>query len=646
MAPKNLDVITLGRTSVDLYGQQVGGRLEDMASFAKYLGGCPANIAIGTAKLGLRSGIITRVGQDHMGRFLQEEFARFGVNLNGISVDRDRLTALVLLGIRDRQTFPLIFYREDCADMALQCEDIDPDFVASASALLVTGTHLSTPTVFDASAFAISCAKNANRKVILDIDYRPVLWGLTSKDAGEDRFVANSEVTGRLQKIAQECDLIVGTEEEFHILGGTTETLQAIQNVRHLTGAELVLKLGPNGCVVFPASVPNNIHDGIRGPGFEVDVFNVLGAGDGFLSGYLSGWLRNLPIPECCRRANACGAIVVSRHGCAPAMPTQDELDRFLSLGKQYRQDIENGRLDHVHWATTRRSTRPSVFAFAFDHRTQMTDMAEDCGKSPEIIAQAKQLAYRAFKRVAHDDSRFGMLLDPRFAQDALSEITGTNHWIGRPIEYPGSRPLRFEGDADVGMELATWPVNQVVKCLLFYHPNDPALLCAQQDAQILRLFDACRKTGRELLLEIIASKNGPIGDTTIASVLTRMYDIGVFPDWWKLEPARTETEWKNTTRVIETRDPYCRGIVLLGLSKPCDEMVASFEAAAHFPLIKGFAVGRSIFDAPLRAWMRDEISDLDAIDQMATNFKRLVDGWQHAQGKIEHGAALQGAPQ
>ena len=128
---RSLELITMGRASVDLYGEQVGGRLEDMGSFAKYIGGSPTNTAVGAARLGLRAGLLTRVGNDHMGRFIREQLVREGVDVTGVLTDPDRLTALVILGIRDPDTFPLIFYREDCADMALNVEDVD-----SASCIL------------------------------------------------------------------------------------------------------------------------------------------------------------------------------------------------------------------------------------------------------------------------------------------------------------------------------------------------------------------------------------------------------------------------------------------------------------------------------------------------------------------------------
>ena len=140
-----LDVIAIGRCSVDLYGQQIGSRLEDIATFAKSVGGSPANMAIGAARLGLKSALITRVGDEQMGRFICEQMRREGVALEGIKTDPQRLTALVLLAVEDEGVSPHIFYRTDCADMALAEDDIDEAFIASAGAVVVTGTHFSRP---------------------------------------------------------------------------------------------------------------------------------------------------------------------------------------------------------------------------------------------------------------------------------------------------------------------------------------------------------------------------------------------------------------------------------------------------------------------------------------------------------------------
>ncbi|HET7411953.1 MAG TPA: 5-dehydro-2-deoxygluconokinase, partial [Pararhizobium sp.] len=301
-----LDVITIGRSSVDLYGQQVGGRLEDMASFAKYIGGSPTNIAAGAARLGLRSAVITRVGDEHMGRFIREQLEREGVDTRGVVTDPERLTALVILGIRDREQFPLIFYRENCADMALCEDDIDPAFIAEAGAVCVTGTHLSHPRTEAAVLKALRLARENGARTALDIDYRPNLWGLAGHGAGESRFIESGRVTEKLQSTLHLFDLIVGTEEEFHIAGGSTDTLEALRAVRGVTGATLVCKRGPMGAVAFTGEIPDDLDEGQSGPGFPIEVFNVLGAGDGFMSGLLTGWLTGKGWPTALTYANAC----------------------------------------------------------------------------------------------------------------------------------------------------------------------------------------------------------------------------------------------------------------------------------------------------------------------------------------------------
>src|SRR5271166_3721530 len=312
-----LDLITIGRSSVDLYGVQVGGRLEDMATFSKAVGGCPTNIAIGTARLGLKSGLVTRVGDEHMGRFIREQCAREGVDVAGIHTDPVRLTSLVLLGIRDEKTFPLIFYRDNCADGALDESDIDPDYVESARAILVSGTHFARPAAAAAQWKAMRLAREAGRKVVFDVDYRPNLWGLAGHGAGEERYIKSEEVTRRLRGILPQCDLIVGTEEEMMIAGGADDTLAALKSVRAVSQATLVLKRGAMGCVVFPGAIPASLEEGIKGPGFPVEVYNVLGAGDAFMSGFLRGWLRGEPLETCCAYANANGAFAVSRLLCS-----------------------------------------------------------------------------------------------------------------------------------------------------------------------------------------------------------------------------------------------------------------------------------------------------------------------------------------
>ncbi len=399
-SPRPLDVVCIGRSSVDLYGEQVGGRLEEMASFAKYVGGCPTNIAVGAARLGLKSGLITRVGDEHMGRFLREQLEREGVDTRFVITDPERLTALVVLGIRDEHSFPLIFYRENCADAALSEADVDEDYIAAARAVVVTGTHFSRANLDAASRRAMALARRHGARVIFDIDYRPVLWGLTGHGAGEERFVADDRVTAHLQSIVPGCDVVVGTEEEIHIAGGTTDTLAAVRRLRELAPAALiVVKRGPMGCTAFPGEIPEDLERGVHGPGFPVAVYNVLGAGDAFMSGFLRGYLRGLPLAESLRFANACGAFAVSRHGCAPAVPSWTELEWFLRHGSGERELRKDRRLEHLHWATTRARRWPQLLAFAADHRRQFEELAARSGRDREDIGRFKDLALEAAAR-------------------------------------------------------------------------------------------------------------------------------------------------------------------------------------------------------------------------------------------------------
>ncbi|WP_122449147.1 bifunctional 5-dehydro-2-deoxygluconokinase/5-dehydro-2-deoxyphosphogluconate aldolase, partial [Pseudomonas viridiflava] len=373
---RQLDLICLGRLGVDLYAQQVGARLEDVSSFAKYLGGSSANIAFGTARLGLKSAMLSRVGDDHMGRFLVESLAREGCDVSAIKRDPERLTAMVLLGLKDRETFPLVFYRENCADMALRAEDIDEGQIASSKALLITGTHFSTDQVFKASIQALDYAEKHQVHRVLDIDYRPVLWGLAGKADGETRFVADQNVSQHVQRILPRFDLIVGTEEEFLIAGGATDLLSALRTVREHTAATLVVKLGPQGCTVIHGAIPARLEDGAIYPGVRVEVLNVLGAGDAFMSGFLSGWLKDASDERCCQLANACGGLVVSRHACAPAMPTPAELDYLFNSQEPITRPDQDIGLQRLHQVSIPRKQWKQLFIFAFDHRGQLVELA------------------------------------------------------------------------------------------------------------------------------------------------------------------------------------------------------------------------------------------------------------------------------
>ncbi|MGR3418735.1 PfkB family carbohydrate kinase, partial [Paracoccus sp. (in: a-proteobacteria)] len=424
-------------------------------------------------------------------------------------------------------------------------------------------------------------------------------------------------------------DLIVGTEEEFHIAGGSTDTIQALRAVRKVSGATLVCKRGPMGASAFVGDIPDSLDDGQTGPGFPIEVFNVLGAGDGFMSGLLKGWLDGEDWPTALKYANACGAFAVSRHGCTPAYPSWEELQFFFERGI-VRPDLRNDvDLEQVHWATNRAGDWTSVKTFAFDHRVQLEEME---GYTLEKGSAFKELCLDAALRVQDGRPGFGILCDNRIGRSALHKASGTGLWIGRPTELPGSRPIEFEpelGD-DLG-GLREWAKENVVKLLVFCHPDDDEKTAGMQVARVKRLFTAARRNNLEFLLEIIPSKVGPVDDETSATLIQTFYDAGVYPDWWKLEPFRTRSAWHNAVDAIERNDPRTRGIVVLGLDAPEAELAESFRLAASFPLVRGFAVGRTVFGQVARDWMAGRIVDADAVATMADNYTRLCRIWDNA---------------
>ncbi len=211
------------------------------------------------------------------------------------------------------------------------------------------------------------------------------------------------------------------------------------------------------------APIPDDLEKGIVGKGFPIEVYNVLGAGDAFMSGLLRGWLGGESWETAATWANACGAFAVSRLLCAPEIPTFEELQYLPRRTAAPHRALRNdAALNHVHWATTRRTGEiPLLMALAIDHRSQFEEMADEAGAPRERIAAFKVLAVKAAARVADGRPGYGMLIDEKYGRSALFEAAKHRFdWIGRPVELPGSRPLRFEFGQDIGSRLVEWPVD------------------------------------------------------------------------------------------------------------------------------------------------------------------------------------------
>ncbi|QIN84343.1 5-dehydro-2-deoxygluconokinase [Rubrobacter tropicus] len=623
------DLVCIGRTSVDLYAEQDGSKLEDVQSFRKYVGGSATNIAVGTARLGVRSAMLTRVGDEQMGRFVRKTLAENGVDTSQVRPDPEKLTPYVLLAVRAIDDFPRLFAYGDAADLAIEEEDVDPEFIASSKALLITGTPLSRPGARAASVKAVEAARRGGTQVVFDLDYRPVFWGVAPHEQGGEMFVASEEVTEVYRSALPDCDLVVGTEEEVRIAGGSTDTREALLNIRGLSGATIVLKVGAMGAIVFPGDIPDDVENGVRVPGFPVEVFNSVGAGDAFMSGFLSGWLREEPLEECLRLGNACGAIVVSRHGCSPAMATTEELEYFLALDEKPRRLRDDGWLEHLHRATTRNDPE-ELRILAVDHRWQLEELADELGVERGRLRELKVLLGRAFRRVAGDDEAAGVLIDDVYGGEALEELTGSGAWISRAVEVAKSRPVEFVGGPNVAATLRAWPEEHVVKCNLYMHPGDDGEIQKVQEERVLQLYDACLVNDRRLLLEVQPAPGTSYDGESVAGLIGRFYEIGVRPEWWKIPPNPDPAVWARIGSVVREHDPYCAGLLVLGQAMEEEKLAESFAAAASEPLCRGFAIGRSIYGEPARRWLAGEMDDEGLMSSVAERYGRMNALWQN----------------
>ena len=313
-------------------------------------------------------------------------------------------------------------------------------------------------------------------------------------------------------------------------------------------------------------------------------------------------------------------------------MPSLQELNYYLDHIKEIKRPDLDKTLNLIHRVTTARKSWKELFIFAFDHRKQLEEMANSAGRSQSDISTLKQLFVKAVIEITEENSlsgKVGVLIDDTYGQEALNHATGRNWWIARPVELPGSRPLEFEHGENIGQLITTWPKEHIVKCLLFYHPDDETSLRQDQEKHVRQLYEACLMSGHELLLEIISPAHLPDDETAIPRAIERFYQLEIFPDWWKLKPPG-QSSWQKINHVIKTKAVNRPGIVLLGLDRPEDELAKGFEDAKGNELCHGFAIGRTIFSKPASDWLSKRISDEILIQNVKDNYLKMIRIWKN----------------
>lgn len=328
---QNYDILAIGRSSIDLYSNDVGIPFPEIKSFGAFVGGCPTNISVGTRRLGLRSALLTAIGDDPVGEFLLKFLNDERVETKFIVKKQDYRTSAVVLGIEPPDKFPLIYYRDNCADIELTIDDVIASPLATSRAVLISGTGLSKEPSRSATLYAAEHAKSIERQVFLDLDFRADQW--------HDPRAYGINIRSVLRNI----DIAIGTEEEIKAASLTDVSQVSVEdsqisnpNIEGDLNAAIanILIAGPKALVVKRGSDGADIclKDGkvIHAPPFPVQIYNTLGAGDAFASGFIYGNLNGWDWKKSARLGNATGAIVVTRHGCANFMPTMDEVEVFV----------------------------------------------------------------------------------------------------------------------------------------------------------------------------------------------------------------------------------------------------------------------------------------------------------------------------
>lgn len=333
-AERTYDTLHMGRSSIDLYSNDIGSPFADITSFAAYVGGSPTNVSVGGRRLGLKTALLTGLGEDPVGEFILTFLEKEGVETRFISRKPGRRSSAVVLGIEPPDSFPLVYYRDNCADIALTIDDVLDAPLADSKVFQFAGTNLSLEPSCSATLFAAELARQAGTKVVLDIDFRPDQW----HDPRAFGVVVRSAV--RL------ADIVIGTEDEINAAmlmdvshmertDSVSDTQvrgdvdRAIRTMLTMGPEALLQKKGRSGVCIHLVDQQGTIEK-IDAPGYPVDVANILGAGDAFDAGFLYGYVKGMGWYKSARMGNACGAIVVTKHGCANFMPTHEEVMAFV----------------------------------------------------------------------------------------------------------------------------------------------------------------------------------------------------------------------------------------------------------------------------------------------------------------------------
>ncbi|WP_297987902.1 5-dehydro-2-deoxygluconokinase [Anoxybacillus sp.] len=321
-AQKPLDFIAIGRLCIDLNANEINRPMEETVTFTKYVGGSPANITIGMSRLGMKTGFIGRVADDQMGRFIVNYLKKNNIDTSNVVTDQSgSVTGLAFTEIKSPTDCSILMYRDNVADLKLEPKDVREDYMKQAKVLLISGTALAKSPSREAIFLALEYARKHHVVVFFDLDYRPYTWN------------SSEETAIYYNLVAEKCDVIIGTREEFDIM----ERFESHRGDDEKTAKKwfdyqakiVVIKHGKDGSIAYTKE-----GEAFKGPIFPANVIKTFGAGDSYAAGFIYGLMQGWDIPKAMEYGAAAASIVISSHSSSEAMPTLEQIESYIQKCK------------------------------------------------------------------------------------------------------------------------------------------------------------------------------------------------------------------------------------------------------------------------------------------------------------------------
>lgn len=572
---KSIDIITIGQTFLSFQGEQCDAALKDMISFKPQIHGLAATVAIGCARLGLTSALVSQIGHDLPGEYVLKILDQENINTTQIH----KTTQPTACALQSILSAPIAITH---AALDVEQYPICQDFIAKSQFLLIHSADFS-PALHQT---CITAKKNLT-KIIL---------------------VLENETIEPLKPLLPLCHTIITTQ---------THTFSTLNELRSHTDAMIVIKKS-NACAAFAHAIPAQWETAFHTLTAENnDTFDNL---SGFIAGFLQSWIQTHSVDEACQTGLHCQALANSRQGNAKSLPSKAELSCYTDNPSVFASPF----LDHLHYASTRHDHYPALTVFNLGSPSQWDKLTKSFEADATRIEQAQHLISQTIAQLNTVTTPVGITMDA-----AMHTVEG---WLARAIEIPAEPALPIHMHTDFTQTLLAWPKKQVVKLSMTYHPDDKFTLRGQQEAMLRLWYNACRATSHELLIELAPASNNIMTASTFSHIMQRFYSIGIYPDWWQIATPRDQRSWDNIHRTIEENDAYCRGILVSAPLSTFEQLSAMLPGLSKQPKVKGIVAGKGLIQANLEAWLSQQMTDDIFIEEVKASFQKVIALWSAAQ--------------